>query len=230
MKVLVFDIWGKFGHFKKFYTTASPLTFSVPPPTAIYGMIGAILGFEKDDYLNYLNKKTTKVAIQIINPIKKSRYTYNYIDTKNSNSFHLIKNRTQIKIEFLKNPKYRFYINISDNDIFDKLIKMVKNKESFYTLSLGLANLLANFKFVGLYDANFIGKSEYIDSVILADNIEKINVKEGYRYFKEKLPMDMNVDRETLSYKDVVMELNGQRMEGLFKDSYSINNSIISLL
>ncbi|MDI3478645.1 MAG: CRISPR-associated protein Cas5h, partial [Thermoanaerobacterium sp.] len=32
MKSLIFDIYGDFGHFKKYYTTSSPLTFSFPPP------------------------------------------------------------------------------------------------------------------------------------------------------------------------------------------------------
>ena len=46
-KVLVFDIWSEYGHFKKPYTTTSPLTFSIPSRTALTGIIGAILGIEK---------------------------------------------------------------------------------------------------------------------------------------------------------------------------------------
>ncbi|MDQ7055758.1 MAG: CRISPR-associated protein Cas5 [Persephonella sp.] len=91
IKILSFDIWGEFGHFKKFYTTSSPLTFSVPPPTAVFGMLGAVLGFGKDEYLNYINADTTKIGIQILKPIKKIRMSINLIDTKNSGSFHLIK-------------------------------------------------------------------------------------------------------------------------------------------
>ncbi|MFB3896899.1 MAG: CRISPR-associated protein Cas5, partial [bacterium] len=34
MKILVFDIWGDLGHFRKFYTTTSPLSFSFPPPSS----------------------------------------------------------------------------------------------------------------------------------------------------------------------------------------------------
>ncbi len=34
-RVLVFDLWGAVALFRRFYTTASPLTFAFPPPTAI---------------------------------------------------------------------------------------------------------------------------------------------------------------------------------------------------
>ena len=47
MKVLVFDIYGDLAHFRKFYTTSSPLTFPFPPPSTIKGMLGAIIGVDK---------------------------------------------------------------------------------------------------------------------------------------------------------------------------------------
>ena len=230
MKILIFDIWGEFGHFKKFYTTSSPLTFSVPPPTAIYGILGAILGLSKNDYLNHINGRTTNVAIQILKPIKKTRMTLNLIDTKNLGSFHLIKTRTQIKTEFLKNPAYRLFINMNNEDLFNKLITKVKNKENHYTVSLGLANLLANFSYVGLEEAQPVDNSDKVNTATLSENIEEIEIKEGKKYFKEKLPIDMNLEREPLAYKDVVMELNGNSLEGEFKNCYKVNHSIISFL
>jgi len=230
MKILIFDIWGEFGHFKKFYTTSSPLTFSIPPPTAIYGILGAILGLSKNDYLNYVNGRNTKVAIQILKPIKKIRITLNLIDTKNSASFNLIKSRTQIRTEFLKQPAYRLFINMDNDNLFSQLIEKVKNKECYYTVSLGLANLLANFSFISVADPEPLSISNKVDTAILSENIEEIEIKEGKKYFKEKLPIDMNVNREPLAYKDIVMELGGNTLEGKFKNCYKVEDSIISFL
>jgi len=230
LKVLVFDIWGDFGHFKRYYTTASPLTFSVPPPTAVFGMLGAILGLDKEEYLEHINGRTTKVGIQILKPIKKTRMTLNLIDTKNSGSFHLIKNRTQIKTEFLKDPAYRLYINMENQELFNKLIDLVKKKESYYTLSLGLANLLANFRYVGVYDAEPVEESTEIHSIVLAENIKRLEVEEGKKYSKEKLPIDMNSNREVLAYKDVVMEVQGKTLKGKFKKCIIIKDEIINLI
>jgi len=52
MKVLVFDLFGDFAHFRKYYTTTSPLTFSFPPPPTIAGILGAIYGASKEEYLD----------------------------------------------------------------------------------------------------------------------------------------------------------------------------------
>ena len=50
MDLLVFDISGKFAHFRKYYTNSSSLTYLVPPRTSIYGLIAGILGLERDSY------------------------------------------------------------------------------------------------------------------------------------------------------------------------------------
>ncbi|WP_028949870.1 type I-B CRISPR-associated protein Cas5b [Sulfurihydrogenibium subterraneum] len=228
MQVLVFDIWGDFGHFKKFYTTSSPLTFSIPPPTSIFGMIGAVLGLDKNVYLKYINANTSDIAIQIINPVKKTRITLNYIDTKEN--FTKIKNRTQIRTEFLKNPHYRLYINLKDESLFRELKEKIQEGKNFYTLSLGLANLISNFRYVGLYEIQPLPQSDYVNTVILNENIESIEITEGKRYFKEKIPLDMEENRIVRSYKDVVMELKGDSIEGRFKNVYKVENKIISFL
>ncbi|NLJ37176.1 MAG: CRISPR-associated protein Cas5, partial [Candidatus Atribacteria bacterium] len=111
MKYLAFDIYGDYAHFKKFYTTSSPLTFSIPPPPTIGGMIAAICGIDKKNYLDILSFTKCQYAIRILNPIHKVRMGLNHINTK-GNAWQLIskKNhepRTQIRTEFLKSPRYR---------------------------------------------------------------------------------------------------------------------------
>jgi CRISPR-associated protein Cas5h len=69
VKVIVFDIWGDYGHFKKFHTTASPLTFSFPPPTAVIGIVAAILGIDKENYWDTFSHDNTRLA-DIIIPLK----------------------------------------------------------------------------------------------------------------------------------------------------------------
>ena len=49
MEVIKFDISGRFGHFQRAETggTSAP-SYPVPPRTAILGVIGAIIGLQKD--------------------------------------------------------------------------------------------------------------------------------------------------------------------------------------
>ncbi len=45
---VVFEYAGRFGHFLRAEASVSALTYPVPPRTALLGMIGAVLGLEKD--------------------------------------------------------------------------------------------------------------------------------------------------------------------------------------
>src|SRR5215208_5742308 len=45
---VVFEYAGRFGHFLRAVASVSALSYPVPPRTALLGMIGAVLGLEKD--------------------------------------------------------------------------------------------------------------------------------------------------------------------------------------
>ena len=159
MKILGFDIWGDFGHFRKFYTTTSPLTFSFLPPPTIAGILGAIYGTDKNtnEYLRVFGYDKCRIAIQILSAVKKVRMGLNFLETKGTNlklpmSDKNLAPRTQIRTEFLKDPRFRIYVRHEDNDVFDDLCKNIKEHLSVYTVSLGLSELLADFTYVGLYD------------------------------------------------------------------------------
>ncbi len=81
-RVLVFEVWGEYGHFRKHYTTTSPLTFSIPSRTALTGLIGAIIGLPKEEYLGYFRRKRAQIGVRLMAPVKKVRFSENLIDTK----------------------------------------------------------------------------------------------------------------------------------------------------
>jgi len=217
MRTVVFDIYGDLGHFKKFYTTSSPLTFSFPPPPTVRGMLGAIVGADKEDYLRIFSHDKCKLAIRILSPISKVRMGLNHINTK-SNYWVPIKKgaheaRTQIRTEFVKNPAYRIYVSHEDKEVFDQLVENIVAHKTVFTLSLGLSELLADFSFVEVKE--FV-KSEtgYKDivTVIPMSAIENysIDFEQGKKYFKEKMAIDMNPDRVVERYEDVLFEIQGQ--------------------
>lgn len=212
MKVLVFDVWGEFGHFRKHYTTTSPLTYSIPPRTAIAGMIGAIEGLGKDEYLNYFSKEDANIAVKICCPIKKTRIAENLIDTKIAPMMSRIKTRTQIRFEVLKDVKYRIYFSHSSEEVYNELYSMLKEHKSVYTLCLGLSEHIANYEFVGEMEAvSEISDSEReIHSVIPEKKLLKINFEEGKEYFSETIPIEMLLDREVVEYSKVLFEKNGK--------------------
>lgn len=217
MKTLVFDVFGDFGHFKKFYTTSSPLTFSFPPPPTVRGMLGAITGVDKNDYLKAFSHEKCKIAVRILSPVKKIRMGVNHINTKGNYWVPIKKGtheaRTQIRTEFLKNPTYRLYVHHEDEDLFNRLIENVKSHKTVYTLSLGLSELLADFKYVGLMDFVQRDKEEgEIVTVIPMNLVDSYGIvfEEGKQYFKEKIPVEMTSERIVERYEDVIFEIQGK--------------------
>lgn len=232
-KVLVFDIWGDYAHFRKFYTTSSPLTFSIPPRTSLCGLLGAIAGLGKDEYLNYFSKKDAKIGLRLLNPIKKTRLGINLINTK-GNHWTLVKKsghepRTQIRTEFIKDVKFRVYFFHADRNIYKTLKENLSQHKSFYTPSLGLSELLCNFSYLGEPGIREMGEEETpVHSVIpisqLAARKESIVFEEGKKYFKEKLPIEMTPERIVTEYGEVMYEADGKPLRVIPKKFWELEN------
>lgn len=224
METLIFDIKGDLGHFRKYYTTSSPLTFSFPPPPTVRGILGAIYGASKEDYLKLFSSDQCKVATRILNPIKKVRMGINLINTQD-NFWQPIKKgrheaRTQIRTEFVKDPAYRIYFYHKDSKVFEQMVDFVKNHKEYYTVSLGLSELLADVSYVGIDEfSEFASQTVDVVSVIPLSSVENYEVKLEYgkKYFKELIPIDMNADRVIERYEDVVFETNGSSIKALMK-------------
>ena len=90
----------------------------------------------------------------------------------------------------MKNPAYRIYISHNDNKVFDKLVENIMAHKTVFTLSLGLSELLADFRFISVKE--FIRREKgqvEITTVIPMNMIEDygVNFEQGKKYFKEKL-------------------------------------------
>ncbi|RKD25344.1 CRISPR-associated protein, Cas5h family [Caminicella sporogenes DSM 14501] len=212
MKILVFDVWGDYGHFRKYFTTSSPLTFSFPPKTAIYGLVSAILGIDKNEYLKYFQNKNCKIAIKIINSIKKTRIPINYIDTKQAIDMSKIKNRTQVNLEVIKDCKYRIYFYHKDNELYRNLKELLIDKKCIYSICLGLSELIANYKFIGEFHAEKFENKKFveIDTLIPFNENISIKIQNGREYLKDTVYSEMNEKREITEYISVLYERTGK--------------------
>ena len=234
-KFLIFDIWGDYAHFKKYYTTSSPLTFSVPPRTAIIGLISAIIGKGKKEYLSLMTKRNAEIAIRIINPVKKVRMTHNLINTKGGFWIPVKRGlhepRTQIRFEYLKDPKFRVYFRHSDTNIY-KLLKMnLKNHKSVYTPCLGISELIADFDFIA--EVSVVGSSDDKDFINIhtavplgPDIFKEIDLLQpGRKYFKERIPVEMLPGRIVTEYREILYEVDGNPIKVKVKSALVLSNS-----
>lgn len=240
-KILIFDISSEYGHFRKYNTTTSPLTYSIPTRTAIAGILGAILGMEREQadgiypegaipVQEFFSKTNSDIAIQILNPVKKENVAMNLINTKNS-FYDLTKaGRTQIEFELIKNVKYRIFFALNNNEkVFNELVERIKSKRHHFSPYLGLAQFTATVDFVDILQTKQIVNSDenYID-IISAVNLSKtfseqpIDFDYSAMYSANNMPIEMNRYREVQEYSEVLIEKNGMHIKVKVKQYYQI--------
>jgi CRISPR-associated protein Cas5h len=223
--IQVFDLWGDLGHFKKPYTITSPLSFAFPPRTTVAGIISAIIGLGKNEYADLFPKKDAHIGLRILDPVKKMRMSQNLIDTKTAKLFSKIKQRTQIRIEYVKDPKYRIYFHHTDKEIFDRLKSFLQRHESVYTVSLGLSELLANFQYVGELGIEKKAKGSLVEIHSIASNVKiEVEFEEGKEYFSATIPLEMGSDRVVTEFGTVLYERNGKTLLAKTKSFFELEN------
>lgn len=216
--LLAFRLWGDHAHFKKYYTSTSPLTFEFPPPPTLIGIVSAIIGLDRDSYLSRFQKPDDfRLSVRIDKPVKKVRWSQNLVNTLSKRHFMQIQNRTQIRIEFLKDAAFTVYFSHEDAAIYSELKTHLENHTSVYSISLGLSELLANFEFLGEFDYTICRSDEWIhlDSVLPVSRLRNetaVDFSSGQEIFKVNYPILMEEDRVVTKREDVLFERKGNRI------------------
>ena len=238
-RVIVFDVWSDYAHFRRFETTTSPLTYPFPTGTAIAGLLAAILGLPRDSYYTLFSRDNIEYSIRILNPVKKTVIPETIIKT--DEGFYLWdikdeqKRRAPTPYEFVKNPKYRIYVrfrNSSLKKLYEKLKRFLENHQAVYTPYLGLTEMIANFKFIGdlqIIPIQIKDKIKDLHSVARIDTI-KIIPEEGKRYGRETVPLYMDRDRKVLEHCNVVYEVNGKPVKIRSGTIYEVGDEYVSFL
>jgi CRISPR-associated protein Cas5h len=192
----VFEISGRMAMFRKPYTTTSSVSFAFPPPTAIAGLVSAVIGIPNgsaDDACNaafWERMQGTKVAVSILNDLKWGRYTINFWNVKNpQKNIHI-----QVKHQFIRNPRYRVYV---EGGLEDSLRSNLEKGAFIYTPYLGVAYALADIDYVGNFRSEPVqGENLACDTVIpWSENIKLGSILETGGVFKEQVPFRMDTKR-----------------------------------
>lgn len=226
MNVLVFDIWGQFAHFKKIYATTSAVSYPIPFKTAIYGLIGAIIGLEKTEnaYLKDFEEGKCNIALQLLNRVQMQRININlqphYERLKEGG------NRKPTAMEFVREPRYRIYFYHQDKDIYNQLHKHLIAHTAVYTPTLGLASLLANFNFVGEYPIQAQPEgTTIIHSVISRKHLVRFDaVFENGNEIVEisQYALEMDTDRNVTQRDDIFIDRTTKAIPAVVKQYWQV--------
>ena len=229
-KVLVFDLVGEYAHFRKYYTTTSPLTFLFPPRTAVLGLVGAILGYEKDTWVEKFAPEMCDVAVQIISPGRKGILKENWRKgtpkfSKKGFSWGEIQNISQIPLEVLRDATFRVYFSHRDQKIFSFLKGFIKEHKSKYTPYLGLSEFLCDIEGYGNVEHNaqtYSGSLPMKISTVIPQSLfrtegDPIKYEIDKEYFEVIVPNHVNKHRQ-FDYLKVFFERNGKPIKAYLEE------------
>lgn len=196
-----FEIKGPIALYRKPYTTTSTISYPIPTPTAVAGLIAAIMGLHNgsDDLgasANFWEQMSgTRIAIQRLNHTSWQSETINFWNTKNpQKSPHI-----QVKHQFVRNPHYRIYV---DGDMENRLAAQLSEENYHFTPSLGVAYALADIQFLGCFDPlppKTGSALEVFSAIHLTPMVENnIDFLATQGLMKDTFPFRLNTDRQVL--------------------------------
>jgi len=198
----VFEVWGRMACFRKPYTTTSTISFPLPPPTAVAGIISAMLGYsngsaQRGEAAQYWQKlKGTRIAVQRLNATSWASAGINFINPKNpQNNVHI-----QIRHQFVRNPHYRIFVQ---GGVEAELDEQLRNGRFVFTPYLGVCYALAEVSYCGSFNFEQALVKNHADEVPissvlpLTNNEEEvqINYKQSKGLLKDEFPFQMDETR-----------------------------------
>ena len=194
MKGIQFVVDGNWAHFKKPETNNNPLTHDFITKTALVGLIGAIIGKERDEMRPLFPQLSNDLlyGVQVIKPVKKE--SWGFTMRKAVNLFE----KAPKQMEFLKNPEFRVALALyttQSEKLFNEFVEAVKNSEAKYTPVLGLHNCPANVRFQS--EGSFSEKQNgQFRAKCIISNKHVLNIQETrqFRVGFERIPTFQNDD------------------------------------
>lgn len=196
---LVFDVSANLAMFRKPYTTTSMVSFPFPPPTAVAGLIGAVVGLQHGADMDaksaaFWNRmEGLQVAVGLRKPVGWMITAVNMMKFKTANAD--MREHIQVKHQFVKEPCYRIYVR-GTGEVFSGLRTALEKKEFRFTPCLGVAYALADINFVGEFEEKKTGSTELsLDTVVpLYEGVQPDVIETGGLH-KEIVPFRMRCDR-----------------------------------
>jgi len=148
MKAFEIIVEGNWGHFKRPETNNNPLSHDLITKTALIGMIGAVIGKEREEMKPLFPQLSEDLlyGVQLLNSVKKISWGFT-----SRTAFKPWQAGTPKYFEFLKNPKFKILLALKDERSevnFYEFLKFIKKEQAIYTPVLGWHNCPASIEFI----------------------------------------------------------------------------------
>ena len=190
----IFEARSPLAMFRKPYTTTSSVSFPFPPPTALAGLMAAVVGegngAGKEAFCAAFWKKLagTRVALRILRSISWQRSALNFWNVKEPQKNPHI----QVKHQFLSSVAYRVYV---EGGVEEELAGRLRRGSFVYTPYLGVAYAIAELSWCGTFPAEPVSGAVRVDSVLPWKEGAALDVLASGGAFRETVPFRLDDER-----------------------------------
>lgn len=157
---LSFTVRGHWGHFRRIEGNSVKNTYRVMPRTTVAGMLGAIVGAERNSYYDVFVEEESAIAIEL-SPLRTINLPVLSLSTDHLKSFSRKRkglkmsdpdstaDRQRDNYEVLVEPAYRIHVWVADDAFYEELKERLEHGTSVYTPTLGLSEYIASIEYHG---------------------------------------------------------------------------------
>lgn len=211
---VIFDVASDLAHFRRQYAITTALTYTLPPRTALCGLVGAVLGLPKNDSLVEFGDEII-FGLQILRPVRTGHVSINLVNTKDNRTFRLEGDnpRTAMRYEVIREPRFR--IMFSHPRLGPQLTHVLGQGESKYTPCLGLAWMIAWFEgncrtVMGEVVEGDQTPQSFISPIRCDDVQGTIQWSTDGAYQRVRMPAVMQPDRRVTRYELYIIDTTGR--------------------
>lgn len=188
------NIKGNWAQFRRSETNNNPLTHDFITKTALIGMMGAVLGINREEMkmLFPVLCDDLKYGVWVKNEVKKQSWGFTFRSIKNAWE------KVPKQMELLCNPEYEVVlclVNERSQELFARFVSYCKDGKACYEPVLGLHNCPATIEWIENGELTYFPKgvfetNGFVTSRHVPENMEGVSRRIGF----DRIPCFQNED------------------------------------
>ena len=240
---VIFSYSGRFAHFLRAESSASALSYPVPPRTVLLGVLGAVLGLSKD--VPQVELKETMLAVTCRGNHQTHWHRAKFrkeiptplpgvvkVGMKGSDK---PEKATLIKQEWIVKPNYEIIASLPEL-YHNEFVSRLEKESWYYSPFLGLSEMNAKLKFIAEATATIIQEKKPLlcRSIVPQDSVE-VDGEELEKHLQEsekaleiqviRMPRDVSQDR-VFTHSNYLIERNGHPIPVVTSQAWNIITDI----
>lgn len=242
MTVLIsFQLSGRFAHFLRAEAGASALSYPIPPRTVVLGLIGAVLGLQKDSPQVVLEPFQVALAGRVPNGFwhkaklrKDPPESLPQVIKRSQTAEKTTKpeRATLIAQEWLFNPSYTIWVSMPE-PYHEEFERRVRKRQWYYQPSLGLSEMMADLQYLGSEMAEPLPSGCYEISSVIRQGRGEIQVpkvlEKNLALHLLRMPRSVTPER-VFRHEGYILEKNGSPIPVQTSEGYEVAGKVIMFL